>query len=121
MSADKNTAKTASFEDQRTFSLIFNGTSYVCSVFVYAGVMGLQDRTLRPSLKDIDEELLHLVAEQSAANEMLAEKRQKDQALLDQMLPPQVNTTKPCRMAFSDHNHNDNNDIDNNKTLSGLL
>ncbi len=56
--------------------------------------MSLQDMTLRPSLKDIDEELLHLVAEQSAANDMLAEKRQKDQALLDQMLPPQVNTTR---------------------------
>lgn len=71
----------------------------VCSR--HAGVMDLQDMTLRPSLKDIDEELLHLVAEQSAANDMLAEKRQKDQALLEQMLPPQVNTTKPCHAALA--------------------
>ncbi len=70
--------------------------------------MGLQDMTLRPSLKDIDEELLHLVAEQSAANDMLAEKRQKDQALLDQMLPPQVNTPKPCRVAFNNKNNDSN-------------
>ena len=81
-------------ENIHAFSLLFKGTSYFCSVFVHAGVMSLQDMTLRPSLKDIDEELLHLVAEQSAANDMLAEKRQKDQALLDQMLPPQVNTTR---------------------------
>ncbi len=67
--------------------------------------MGMQDMTLRPSLKDIDEELLHLVAEQSAANDMLAEKRQKDQALLEQMLPPQVVTTKPCRVAFFDNDN----------------
>ncbi len=64
--------------------------------------------TLRPSLKDIDEELLHLVAEQSAANDMLAEKRQKDQALLDQMLPPQVDTPKPCRVAFNNKNNDSN-------------
>lgn len=74
--------------------------------------MGLQDMTLRPSLKDIDEELLHLVAEQSVANDMLAEKRQKDQALLDQMLPPQVNTIKPCHVAFiNNYDNNNNNNI----------
>ena len=50
----------------------------------------MQDHTLRPSLRDIDEELAHLLAEQSAVNETLADKRQKDQALLEQMLPPQV-------------------------------
>jgi len=70
-------------------------------LFKHAGVMGLQDMTLRPSLKDVDEELLHLVAEQSAANDMLAEKRQKDQALLEQMLPPQVIATKPCCAALA--------------------
>ena len=53
----------------------------------------MQDMTLRPSLKDIDEELVHMIAEQSAVNDTLADKRQKDQALLEQMLPPQV--TKP--------------------------
>lgn len=55
-----------------------------------AGDVVMQDTTLRPSVKDIDEELLHLVAEQTAANDMLAGQRQKDQALLEQMLPPQV-------------------------------
>ena len=53
----------------------------------------LQDASLRPSLKDIDEELTHLVSEQEALNESLAEKRQQDQALLHQMLPPQVSTS----------------------------
>ena len=46
--------------------------------------------TLRPSLKDIEEELAQMAAEQSAVNESVADKRQKDQALLEQMLPPQV-------------------------------
>ena len=53
----------------------------------------MQDASLRPSLKDIDEELTHLVSEQEALNESLAEKRQQDQALLHQMLPPQVGIT----------------------------
>ena len=50
----------------------------------------LQDATLRPSLSDIDEQLAQLVAEQGALNASLAEKREQDQALLSQMLPPQV-------------------------------
>lgn len=50
----------------------------------------LQDPTLRPSLKDVDEQLTQLMAEQSVVNETLAEKRKMDQALLEQMLPPQV-------------------------------
>ena len=50
----------------------------------------LQDPTLRPSLKDVDEQLTQLSAEQSVVNETLAETRKRDQALLEQMLPPQV-------------------------------
>ncbi len=64
--------------------------------------MQLQDMTLRPSLKDIDEELVYLVAEQSAVNDTLAEKRQKDQALLEQMLPPQVSHCPACRLACTE-------------------
>ena len=64
----------------------------------HAGDIVMQDMTLRPSVKDMDEELLHLVAEQTAANDMLAGQRQKDQALLEQMLPPQVTTQTACTM-----------------------
>ena len=65
-----------------------------------AGDVVMQDTTLRPSVKDIDEELLHLVAEQTAANDMLAGQRQKDQALLEQMLPPQVTIHTACTMPW---------------------
>ena len=50
----------------------------------------LQDASLRPSLGDVNEELAQLMLQQEALNESLAEKRQQDQALLHQMLPPQV-------------------------------
>ena len=50
----------------------------------------VQDASLRPSLADIDEQLAQLAAEQGALNADLAEQRQQDQALLQQMLPPQV-------------------------------
>lgn len=66
--------------------------SVTCWVLLVQQVAGAQDATLRPSLKDIDEELAVLVSEQEAHNESLAEKRQQDQALLHQMLPPQVGT-----------------------------
>ena len=59
----------------------------------------MQDPTLRPSLKDVDEELAHLMADQSAVNENLAEKRKRDQDLLEQMLPPQVSS--PHRLPTS--------------------
>lgn len=58
---------------------------------------GVQDPSLRPSLRDVDEELTQLMAEQSAVNDTLAEKRKRDQALLEQMLPPQVSKPlAPC-------------------------
>ena len=61
----------------------------------------LQDPTLRPSLRDVDEELTQLMAEQSVMSETLAEKRKRDQELLEQMLPPQV--SRPHCPSLSDH------------------